>query len=155
MSAEIGVSDLLARENESRCSLRAGVVGYKPRCKLAPGNIFYSAKMGLRLNIKSVIFHGIMALVYFVLIVIALVALGSFATKNADIQRNLNDMVSSSDSPCALYASRGGDISTSTLPMSGPERNCQFVLAGEVIVFVAAVVLLVVSVIKAIIGIEP
>ena len=110
--------------------------------------------MGLRLNIKSVIFHGIMALVYFVLIVIALVALGSFATKNADIQRNLNDMVSSSDSPCALYASPG-DRSTSTLPMSGPERNCQFVLAGEVIVFVAAVVLLVVSVIKAIIGIEP
>ena len=103
--------------------------------------------MRFRTSAKSILFHGTMVVVYIALIIITLVAVGFFAAKNADVQKNLNSTYASSSSPCALYAS-------SDPPMSGPEINCRFVIAGEVIVLAAGVFLLVLSVIKAVVGVN-
>ena len=103
--------------------------------------------MRCRTNVRSILFNGTMVIVYVALIVVTLVALGFFAAKNADVQKNLNSTYASSDSPCALYAS-------SDPPMSGPEINCRFVIAGEVIVLAAGISLLVLSVVKAAIGVN-
>ena len=105
--------------------------------------------MKLKLDVKSLIFRGVIpAIVYFVLLLIALVALGSFAAKNTEIQNNLARRYAGSSKPCGLYATGINP------PKSGPERNCQFVITGQAIVLVVGVFLLVWSVILAVLRVK-
>ena len=118
----------------------------KGRWLLRPGS--FSVDMAIKIKPKSVIFYSVMALVSFVLVILSLVALGSFAAKSTELKQDLASIYRGSDEPCWLYA--GGPFTFR--PRSGPERNCDFVIFGEVVVFLASTALLIVSVVKAIVS---
>lgn len=104
--------------------------------------------MEFKLNRRSIVFYATMAFVHLLLLILSLVSLGTFVTKSNEIKRDLASIYRSSDEPCWLYA--GGRYEFR--PRSGPERNCEFVIAGQVMVFLAAVALVAVSVVKAVLS---
>ena len=104
--------------------------------------------MEFKLKPRSIIFYATMALVHLPLLIVSLVSLGSFVTKSNEIKRDLASIYRGSDEPCWLYA--GGRYEFR--PRSGPARNCEFVIAGQVMVFLAVVALIAASVVKAVLS---
>ena len=94
--------------------------------------------------------YGVLAAVYFVLLVVALVALGSFGAIEARV-RNFQDP--SSESNCILYVTlTGQEVGRVRIIQFGPTGSCGFVLWGQASALIVVAVWLVYSIVLLVLG---
>ena len=90
-------------------------------------------------NGRSRLFHCIMAVVYFTVLLTAVISFGTFATKQ-------NEVASLGLTECILHATFDGQL------QPGQNASCLFSIWGEVVVACGALALFIMAIVVAILG---
>ena len=105
----------------------------------------------LLLNGRSRLFHCIMAVVYFTVLLTAVISFGTFATKQ-------NEVASLGRAGCILHATFDGSVNTVSglinIQLGQNASTCLFSIWGEVIVACGALAMFIMAIVVAILGIQ-